>query len=70
MTREERAIQRRMTQEEKAEMRRHEKELRDEVLSWKLAVSARMNAMTFEERLVHDAQFAEKLRARGFNVVE
>jgi hypothetical protein len=69
MTSEERAIQRRMTPEEKAEIRRAEKEARDEVLSWKLAVSAEMNAMTFDERLAHHAKMAEKYRTEGFNVV-
>jgi hypothetical protein len=58
-----------MSPEEKAEIRRAEKEARDEVLSWKRAVSAEMNAMTFEERLAHHAEMAEKCRARGFNVV-
>jgi hypothetical protein len=58
-----------MTPEEKAEMRRHEKELADEVLSWKLAESALMNSMTFEERLAYYEESAEECRALGFNVV-
>jgi hypothetical protein len=58
-----------MTCEERAEIRRAEKEVADEVLSWKLAVSAEMNAMTFEERLAHHERCAEKYRALGFNVV-
>jgi hypothetical protein len=71
MTREERAIQRRMTPEEKAEMRRAEKEVRDEVLSWKLAVSAEINALkTEEERLAYFKKIADECRAQGLNVVE
>jgi hypothetical protein len=70
MTREERAIQRRMTPEEKAEMRRAEKEVRVEVLSWKLAVSAEINALkTEEERLAYFKKIADECRARGLNVV-
>jgi hypothetical protein len=59
-----------MTPEEKAEMRCAEKEVRDEVLSWKLAESAVLNAMTTEERLVYYKQCADECRARGLNVVE
>jgi hypothetical protein len=58
-----------MTPEERAEMRRHDKELADEVLSWKQAASAKLNAMTTEERLAYFEQSAEKYRALGFNVV-
>jgi hypothetical protein len=58
-----------MTPEERAEMRRHEKELADEVLSWKRAESAVLNSMTFEERLAYHKKNAEKFRALGFNVV-
>jgi hypothetical protein len=58
-----------MTPEERAEMRRHEKELADEVLSWKRAESAVMNAMTFEERMAYHKKNADEFRALGFNVV-
>jgi transcription termination factor Rho len=69
MTSEERARQRRMSPEEKAEIRRAEKEARDEILAIKRAISAEMNAMTFDEQLAHHAKMAEKYRAEGFNVV-
>jgi hypothetical protein len=52
-----------MTPEERAEMRRHEKALADEVLSWKLAASAEMNAMTPEERLAHYKKIGDEYRA-------
>jgi hypothetical protein len=58
-----------MTPEERAEMRRAEKAVADEVLSWKRAVSERLNAMTSEERRIHYKQLAEKYRALGLNVV-
>jgi hypothetical protein len=53
-----------MTPEERAEMRRHEKALADEVISWKLSASARRNAMTEEERVTHDKQIADDYNAR------
>jgi hypothetical protein len=43
--------------------------VRDEVLAAKFAVSARMNAMTLEERLAYNKQLGDRLRAEGFNVV-
>jgi hypothetical protein len=58
-----------MTPEEKAEMRRHEKELTDELLAVKRAISAEMNAMTFEERLAYHKRSAEECRALGLHVV-
>jgi hypothetical protein len=67
MMREERAIQRRMSPEEKTEIRRAEKESWDEALSWKLAESALMNSMTFEERLAYYEESAEECRALGYN---
>jgi hypothetical protein len=69
MTREIRAELRRMTPEARAEMRRHDKALADEVLARKYALSAKLNAMTTEERLAYFDQLAEKHRALGFNVV-
>jgi hypothetical protein len=70
MTREVRAELQKMTREERAEMRRADKAMRDEVLSWKRAVSAKLNAMTTEERLAHFEEIADKCRAEGFNVVK
>jgi hypothetical protein len=58
-----------MTPEERAELRRAEKAVADEVLSWKRAVSAKLNAMTTEERLAHYKQLADECRANGLNVV-
>jgi hypothetical protein len=56
--------------EERAEMRRHEKELADEVLSWKYAVSAELNALkTDEEWFAYMEKSAEECRALGLNVV-
>jgi hypothetical protein len=69
MIHEKRAELRRITREERAEMRRAARESMQEVLSWKRAVSAEMNARTFEEQLAHHAKMAEKYRAEGFNVV-
>jgi hypothetical protein len=59
-----------MTPEERAELRRAEKEVRDEVLSWKLAESAKLNAMTTEERLAYYKKCADECRALGLNVVK
>jgi acyl-CoA reductase-like NAD-dependent aldehyde dehydrogenase len=64
MTREERAIQRRMTPEEKAEMRRHEKELTKEILARKRAASVRWTAMTPEERAARSKQIIDDFNAR------
>jgi hypothetical protein len=59
-----------MTPEERAEMRRHEKKLADEVLAWKRAVSAELNALkTDEEWFAYMERSAEECRALGFNVV-
>jgi hypothetical protein len=59
-----------MTPEERAEMRRHEKELADEVLSWKLAVSAELNALnTDEEWHAYFKEIGDECRARGLKVV-
>jgi hypothetical protein len=59
-----------MSPEEKAEIRRAEKEARDEVLSWKLAVSAELNALkTDDEWFAYMEKSAEECRAEGFNVV-
>jgi hypothetical protein len=70
MTREIRAEMRRMTPEERAEMRRHDKALADEVLSWKYAVSAELNALkTDEEWHAYMKKISDKWRARGLNVV-
>ena len=70
MTSEARARLRKMTKEERAAMRRAEKETADEVLSWKPAVSAELNAMkTEEERLALYKQWADECRAEGYNVV-
>jgi acyl-CoA reductase-like NAD-dependent aldehyde dehydrogenase len=60
---------RRMTPEERAEMRRHEKELSNEILAVKRAFSEKLNAMTFEERHTYLKQSAEKFRARGYRIV-
>jgi hypothetical protein len=58
-----------MTPEERTEMRRHEKALAEEVLARKRAMSAKLNAMTTEERLAYYEQISDECRARGFNVV-
>ena len=66
MTSEARARWRKMTKEERAAMRRAEKETADEVLSWKLAVSAELNAMkTEEERLAYYREIGDRYRSRG-----
>ena len=71
MTNEIRAEFRKMTKEERAAMRRAEKEVAEEVLSWKRAVSAELNALkTKEERLAYFEESAKRCRARGFNVVD
>jgi hypothetical protein len=58
-----------MTPEERAEMRRHEKELADEVLSWKYAVSAELNALkTDEERHAYFQKIRDECIADGLNV--
>ena len=69
MTGEARAELRKMTREERAAMRRAEKEVAEEVLSWKRAFSAKLNAMTTEERLAYFKELSEKYRAKGYNVV-
>jgi cystathionine beta-lyase/cystathionine gamma-synthase len=58
-----------MTPEEREEMRRHEKALTEEILAVKLAYSAKLNAMTFEERMAYHKKNVDKYRALGFNVV-
>jgi hypothetical protein len=63
-------MQKRMTPEEKAEMRRHEKELIDELLAVKWAISAEVNALkTAEEHCAYYKQIGDNCRALGFNVV-
>jgi hypothetical protein len=69
MTSEARARWRKMTKEERAAMRRAEKETADEVLSWKLALSSKLNAMTTEERLAYYMEIGDKYRSRGLNIV-
>jgi hypothetical protein len=69
MTSDIRAMLKRMTPEERAEMRRHEKELANEVLAVKRAFSAELNAMTTEERLAYYKKIGDECRALGFNVV-
>jgi hypothetical protein len=60
-----------MTPAERAEMRRAEKEAADEVLSWKRAVSAELNALkTDEEWHAYFKQISDECRAEGLNVVE
>jgi hypothetical protein len=67
MTSEIRAAMRRMTPEERAEARLAEKKVREEVLAVKYAFSAKLNAMTPEERHVYFDQLADECRALGFN---
>ena len=70
MTSEARARWRKMTKEERAAMRRAEKETADEVLSWKLAVSAELNALkTEEEWIAYFKEISDRYRARGLNIV-
>jgi hypothetical protein len=58
-----------MTPEERAEMRRHEKELADEVLTVRRALSEELNAMTNEEQRAHFKKIGDECRARGLHVV-
>jgi hypothetical protein len=64
MTPNERAELRHMTPEERAEMWRHDKAMRDEVLSWRQAAAAERNAMTPEERSASDKQIADEWNAQ------
>ena len=58
-----------MTDREK-EIRDAERKAMAEVRRWKRNVNKRLNAMTSEERIVYWKEYADKLRAEGFNVVK
>jgi hypothetical protein len=58
-----------MTPEARAEARLVEKRVREEVLATKYKLSAKLNAMTTEERLAYYKQLGDECRDLGFNVV-